>query len=473
MLSKLVFVVMVPWHSVLGFQNSQEQWGNYAYRHPVSVISEGLAPQSLPKDLVIDSPDYWRLQEEQAVLQVRQMHASGMDGMLFDLIPRPRFYKEELYRQDDIRTHPLEFFKLFGVWLRAAQTVSSKFKVGVYLESVQRTAEEPRGRTPSAKEWAAMLERLISVYGEHPNLLKMDGKPCIVNFGTNDTRLAGSNPTDWSGGWKEVLGKLAAHGHPLFFVSDVRPRTERSGLLSNWVTLSGAVHMFAPGAPLSFGTGYQEKVAGLVQALGRQYWWSVYPGYYRTERDYSPPDFRRIHELWMAAIRSHVNVVQILTWNDLGERHDIWPSEVNGFVLLQLMSFYSQWFKIGHMPSLSKDKVFFACPAQINNNIRAATSGLPGYAADAPHHDSCFYWAAARQGGSLEISIEPADVITLPKGVSFGVLGPVRRSGPLRLHVRRGGKEYATTTREILDGRRGQEQLAYFYVDASPPADGN
>lgn len=467
-MENLVLVVMVSWFTTLGFQHTQTQWANYAYRTPPTVVSEGVASSSLPSKLLVDSPDYWRLQKEQAAVQIKQMRDAGIDGVLFDLMPRPRLYRPEAYNASDISTHPTEFFKLFGIWLDAAKESSPNFKVGIFLESEQRSAEEPNGRTPSIGEWVAILDKVLSVYGDHPSLLHINNKPCLVNFNTTGNRLRDSGVLDPSGGWKSVIEQLNSKGKPVYFVSDIRPRDVKLGLLSSWTKTSDALQIFAPAAPISFGTTYQEKIAGLVAGFGGNYWWSVYPGYYRKGRDYSPPDFRRIHELWMGAIKAKVSVVEVLTWNDINERGEIWPSNINGDVLLQITSFYSKWYKSGRLPAIDKDKIFLACPVQINNAISAKTPNWPNYLADSTNYDSCYYWAYLNKSNQADLTIEDVGSIRLHSGISFGVIGKVRQAGVKVVHVKTAGREFVNTTRDIVDGGKAQENLVYFYFDASP-----
>lgn len=468
MIEKLVFIVMVTWYSALGFQNSQGLWGNYAYKNPPIIKAEGVAPANLPEKLQIGSQEYWHWQEEVAIKQIRQMISAGIDGVFIDLIPRHRLYKEALYNEGNIHTHPTEFFKVLGVWLRAAKMVSPNFRVGIYLESIQKTAEEPSGKIPNIEEWVRIIKKILMVYGDHPNLIKINGKPCLVNFNTSTVRMEGAGILDWSGGYKEVIGKLRADGVSFYFVSDIRPRVEKIKTLNNWVNISDALHMFAPGAPLSFGTSYQQKISQLIKEEGGEYWWSIYPGYYRKKRDYSPPDFRRIHELWMGAIQSRTNVVQILTWNDLAERTDIWHSKLNGDVLLDLTGFYTKWFKTGEMPNLNKDKIYLACPVQINNKITAKTPEWPGYPGDATNYESCYYWSLVQKSDSVSVSIAGVGNVKLPKGLSYGVLGKVKKSGVLRAKVSDSNNTYDREMRNIQDGAGTEEELLYFYVDISP-----
>lgn len=466
-MEKLVLVMMVSWFTPLGFQHTQTHWANYAYQSPAAIATEGVVATQLPLKLEVDSPDYWRLQKEQAVAHIRLMRAAGIDGVFFDLIPRPRLYNPVEFVERNIRTHPVEFFRLFGVWLEAAHDVSPDFKVGIFLESEQKTAEEPSGRTPTVDEWVTILEKVLSVYGSHPNLLKVRGKPCVSNFNTAGNRITGSSISDWSGGWKSVIEQLEKKGYPVYFVADIRPRDVKLGSLGKWATRFDAIQLFAPGAPLSFGLSYQEKLTDEIKEYKSDYWWSVYTGYYRKNRDYTPPDFRRIHELWTGAIRANVPVVQILTWNDINERGEIWPSKVNGDVLLQINSFYSKWYKSGHVPKMST-KVFLACPIQINNNIIAKSVRWPNYPADALVNDACYFWSYLPNSERAQLKINGVGVVNLSPGVSFGVLGEVKVPGPLTVSVKSLGGVMNKTVRAIVDGGNNSENLVYFYTDVSP-----
>jgi hypothetical protein len=463
-MEKLVIAVMVSWFTPVGALVSQGQWWDYGYHGTVPRYASRVVGivdvNSLPSTLPIRGERYLQIQRQAAEEQIKRMIAAGIDGVLFDMLPRTNFDPKR-FSKTDMSTHPTENFGLLGEWLAAAHSVSEKFKVGLFVDVRQQSAENPKGAVPPPQQWADIIAALVDAYGSNPSLLRLDGKPAVFHFGTSSTALPGNR--DWSGGWTDVLRTLRNRGISIYFVSDVRPQSDQS--LKRWLALSDAVQLFAPGAPLTFGTEYQDRMLQLARSAGKEYVWSVYPGYYVPAKWYSPPSFERYHQLWTAAIHSGARIVQVLTWNDVNEATDIWWGGLNSDVRLKLTKFYAEAFRRGAIQSPQSPQVYIACPVQIDNRQLAVTANWPKWKQDRPSTDTCFYWGAYPYGNA-ELNINGVGTAAIGKNLSMGVLGVVTRVGPLEISVRTdSGKVYSKLTRPILSGAHLRENLNYFYEE--------
>lgn len=61
---------------------------------------------------------------------------------------------------------------------------------------------------------------------------------------------------------------------------------------------------------------------------------------------------------WKRAIDGDSDLVQIVTWNDYSESTTVAPSAAHGSVLLDLTSYYVDWFKEGVAPALTADHLY-------------------------------------------------------------------------------------------------------------------
>jgi hypothetical protein len=466
MISKMVLAIVVSWYSPLGFLVSQGMWGNYLYKETRRIVADaplaGIQNEA-PKKLNVGSPSYWEFQKKAASEQIHMMRQAGIDGVLFDMVPRPAFVKCR-YSASDLSTHPLENFKLLGTWMDAAKEESHDFKVGIFIDVRQKSAENPEGQVPKPAEWVGILSKALEVYGGHANILRIDGRPCLVHFGTVSSPLRGAE-NSWSGGWEEVLRRLRDSGESFYFVSDVRPRAKED--LLNWIRLSDAIHIFAPGAPLKFGVQYQSELLNMARANEKEYWWSVYPGYYHPGLAYTEPSFERMHKLWMGAINDNARIVEIITWNDLTERTAIWPSRFNGHVLLELISFYSTWFKTGSMPKVAKNKVFLAFPVQVKNKRVTPIPWWPRWGKAMDREDRCYFWALTKEDLTLEVC--GVGTVRLKKGLSYGKVGGAILPGKHQVRVSDGeGNTIISNVPRIVLEMRDTERLDYFYHEALP-----
>ena len=451
----------------MGFLNSQSQWGDYRYEKLFK--GRGLyinreIENVIPNKTIVGSDEYWIFEKKLAKEQIKVMIKNGIDGVIYDMLPMTKF-NEKLFDPDKIETHPFENFKLFGIWLDAAKEVSSNFKICPMLDVMQKSAENPQGEIPSADKWIELITVLLKVYASHPNFFKIDEKPCLLHFGT--TRPLGGRSEEVTGGWGYVINSLKRKNMKLYFVSDFRPKEEAN--LARWLSISDGLQVFAPGAPLGFGLNYQKGLAKDVEQAGKDYWWGISRGYYSKKwRVYLPPNFTRLNDLWMAAAHSAVKYAEVITWNDLFENTDIWPSLYNGDSLVKINKFYSYVFKHGKIPSDFTDTIVLAFPSHINKEILLHVPYWgPRWGMEKTDNNMCYYWSFNR-GHEKKIEVEGVGRVDLPSGLSFGTVGKIKNPGGYNVSVKRGDEILDKIKTKSINYSNGEaEDMSYFYIDIS------
>lgn len=63
---------------------------------------------------------------------------------------------------------------------------------------------------------------------------------------------------------------------------------------------------------------------------------------------------------WLSAIQTGTQSVQIPTWDDFAEMAAICPSIGGGFAILDVMSYYNVWYKMGVSPTIVRDGLYLA-----------------------------------------------------------------------------------------------------------------
>ncbi len=99
---------------------------------------------------------------------------------------------------------------------------------------------------------------------------------------------------------------------------------------------------------------------GLAHALGKPF---MTPVSVQDERPRAGTwleagNLQNLRNTWDIAIDGRADWAQLLTWNDLPESSGILPSLHHGWALLDLMAYYTTWFKTGRRPVITKDAVY-------------------------------------------------------------------------------------------------------------------
>jgi hypothetical protein len=223
--------------------------------------------------------------------------------------------------------------------------------------------------------------------------------------------------------------------------------------------------MFAPASPATFMVDEQTIMSNYFSI---PFMWSVSPGYYNaTVNAYTEPDFRRIHDTYLAAIKAGAKFMNVLTWNDFGEDTDIAPSADKGHSLLDIFTYYNQWFKSGKQPPVITDKVIISYPMRIPSEVHTKSPVFGGGRWVAPPYTpKVFYWANIKSGRTLEVS--GVGKVELPSGLSMGEIGV---ANPGSIVARLGSQSTqlpAIKSTAVESQRKGSGGLEYRYIQLTP-----
>ncbi|KAJ7650688.1 glycoside hydrolase family 71 protein [Roridomyces roridus] len=221
-----------------------------------------------------------------------------------------------------------------------------------------------------AEDAAAPLRTYIDTYRKHPNQLLFNGKPLVSTFAGQNC-LFGTG--DLNSAWNTAIkaNREPIHFIPAFFVD---PATFRD------LPVMDGIFQWNSAWPMgnydiTFGpdSSYLSNLGGRSYMAGVSPWFFTHygPDTWNKNWIYRGDNFL-LAKRWELLIqnRNSVSIAQIMTWNDFGESHYVGPIHgaqpnsqawVNGFDhqgWLDLVLYYSQAFKTGKYPAITKDRIF-------------------------------------------------------------------------------------------------------------------
>jgi hypothetical protein len=202
------------------------------------------------------------------------------------------------------------------------------FQFALYLETFY----------PAFKSEQAIVDQLahaLKKYGDHPNYLRIDGRPAVYAFSTLHVLRdigTGWNP-DYLGVWDRVLKKLKQRGHDPFLIGEGRP------FEAHTYDVFDGMH--------SYGTRGQEWTEWLNESMSlvarswgaihggprRVYGASVLPGYDdrhlpgRPEHTYMPREGGSLYRAqWSSATLTGSDQALVVSFNEWPETTNIEPN---------------------------------------------------------------------------------------------------------------------------------------------------
>ncbi|KAJ7137494.1 glycoside hydrolase family 71 protein [Mycena crocata] len=243
----------------------------------------------------------------------------------------------------------------------AAQGAGSTFRIGFSFDMTVMPC--------AASDDAALLQKYITTYNSHPNVMQFNGKMLISTF-SGDKCTFGQSSAD--AGWASaVKSGPPVHFIPSFFVE---PAT-----FSTYQSADGAFNWNGGWPQSQVNTSFDTDTAYVSALGGKTYLGAVSPWFFTH---YGADSFNKnwiynfddwlFSSRWEVLIknRAQVPIVEVITWNDYGESHYVGPIEgsqpnsqawVDGFDhqgWLDIMQYYIAYYKTGAAPSISKDRIF-------------------------------------------------------------------------------------------------------------------
>ena len=418
---KQVFVVVLSWFSRIGNRNCGSDYelnkksGVANYPLPLSFELPKYSKNPFISNAYRQSAEFHKLQYRAAKEELDLMKGANFDVAVYDMLPMPDYDPAKPLLAPNV---PFSNFTVFLEWIKAAE--ESKMKIGVFADCMNHSDDYPNGRYATEDEWCKILSSTLKLLPKSEAIWKVDGATGIMHFHSDiyyNKKLAPTSPDMLpDGGWRNVISRLRNDGNKFFFLADIRPHQHTL----DWNSIADGVYIFAPASPLLFMTEYQKEMSSKFTI---PYYWFVSSGNYRMP-GYTEPDFRRIHETYLAAMKANAKNMVVESWNDMEEDHDIWPSANKGRCLLDVYSYYNQWFKSGVQPSSSSEKLIICYPLRIPETVlsKPAVWGN-GKWANQEYIPKIFYWANLEK--PRRVSMEGVNSVVLPAGLSVGELGVI------------------------------------------------
>ncbi|KAJ7209199.1 glycoside hydrolase family 71 protein [Mycena pura] len=245
----------------------------------------------------------------------------------------------------------------------AAQSVKSPFRIGFSFDMTTMPC--------AAASDAALLQKYITTYSGHPNVLQFDGKMLVTTF-SGENCTFGQSSVD--AGWASTVkgsGMPPVHFIASFFVDP--------GTLGSYQSLDGAFNWNGGWPQSKVDASFDTDTTFISTLGGKTYLAAVSPWFFTH---YGPDSYNKnwiynfddwlFSTRWEALIqnRDKAPIVEVLTWNDYGESHYVGPIEgaqpnsqawVDGFDhqgWLDIMQYYIGYYKTGTAPAISQDRIF-------------------------------------------------------------------------------------------------------------------
>ena len=444
---------------------AREALDSYDYRNCKNAPNESrnfpLPLVRLPEKAVLYGGDGYAALEHAAALEhMKRIKAANFDMVYFDMLPIPDY---DPSRPLTTINEPFYYFSNYFEWMRAAEETG--LKLGIFADVANQSARYPKYRNITKAEWVKILEGALKLSPDSPATWRENGKVGIIHFQTDCVYAPKAAPVPGApmpdGGWREVWKELRERGNEFFFVSDVRPH-DRDG---EWNDIAEAAYFFAPASPTACLTEYQADISSRLNKI--PYYWTQSCGYHRRRRDYTQPDFQRLHDVYNAAMKAGATRMVTMTWNDLNEDHDIWPSSNKGSEILDIVGYYNQWFKNGEQPGVEKEKLVvcypFRAPAGVASKAPVYNAGAWVAPEFAPR---LFYWANLKAPRRVELA---GREVELNAGLTIGEIELDPGEDPAIIPVTAkvdGRARMLPPVRKIAsEGENGEGGLEHRYLD--------
>lgn len=218
-----------------------------------------------------------------------------------------------------------------------AEAARQRFKVSIYFETL--TDDPPHARP--VDEILAWLRYFFLTYGNHPNLLRIEGKPVLFIW------AAGSLPAST---WAQIFSTLRSEGHDAYYIGNT--------LSASYLTAFDGLHDYGP----AFNTNLESDFANAAGACKTYGWldnqwqfrvWaaSAQPGYDdrslpgRTGAYIDRANGSTYSRTFDASLNSDPDYILITSFSEWWENTHIEPSTNYGSFYLDLTAQYADLYK--------------------------------------------------------------------------------------------------------------------------------
>lgn len=302
------------------------------------------------------------------------------------------------------------------------------------------------------------VKDMVDSFRNHPNQFTYQGRPVLSTFAGN-RRIADYLRAQFQ-------GDQAICFVPFFYPSPAKEMPEQPQIDQVYDkhhdVVDGFFHFGAAGTTDEIVRSNRELAAKWI-GNGKLFMGSVTPHY----RGPGPKYNNRVFEMggiegyarqWEGCIASDANWVEIVTWNDWGERshvstfgelsstNNVWGSRLSHEGFLRAGRYYASWFKQGVPPVVERDEIFYSY--QLHPKDAAPPETAPSGAALLA--DKVYATAFVKEPAALEVNGVRFDLST--SGVHH-VSVPMQM-GPQRFKLIRDDKIVLDKTGEFEIGAK-------------------
>ncbi|KAJ7287067.1 glycoside hydrolase [Mycena rebaudengoi] len=227
-----------------------------------------------------------------------------------------------------------------------------------------------------------LLRQYMLDFGHHPSMFRHKGKVVVSTFaGENSTFGQDTLDAAWAFVKDSIQDIIPIHFIPSFFIDPVRYRdiSCMDGAF-NW-NGGWPIHLTPKHPRREIESPRLDSDNGYIDNLGGRTFMAAVSGGFFTH--YGPESWNKnwiyrgdnwlLVRRWeqLIAMREHVDIVQVISWNDYGESHYICPkikgaqpnsqAWVDGFphaAWLYLNAYFARAFREGRYPPIEKDQIF-------------------------------------------------------------------------------------------------------------------
>jgi hypothetical protein len=265
--------------------------------------------------------------------EVRIGIQTGLDGFFADFHSHPKSAGGVKY-----------FTEKSFMLMDAAATVDPGFKIipAVYSDSTTKGihGKGDAGRDPLDYANSPIIKRIA----EHPAAMRLKDGRLVLSMWLSERHSPG-----W---WQKVLAQMAKNGYPAVLLAQFNTHGDVKAFSE-----AGICHGMAQWGPRQVcDYNWVAEARPLTDTV-------VFPVAFQDVRTRScglweASNSGLLRSLWGQAIEDKADWVFLNTWSDYTET-PMAPSTFIGFVPCDLNAYYTQWFKTGKQPEITRDRLYY------------------------------------------------------------------------------------------------------------------
>ena len=227
-----------------------------------------------------------------------------------------------------------------------------------------RVIPMPDGNTAATSSAVSLGDYLATIASRSSIFRNASGRMLLTAFGPekapNKVGTGGSAAATF---WQQVLARLSTLGHPTDFMPCYVNSWTATAQAPSFDSISWGHSRWGDRDPANNAneTNNNRNAPAYCRATFGKKWM-----HWASPQDVRPYSgswweahgSRALHEAFRAAIDGGADFIQIPTWDDFSESAFICPTVDSGNTWLDLVSYYTTWFKMGAAPTIMRDAIY-------------------------------------------------------------------------------------------------------------------